>query len=198
MTAPDLANLTRNAVDVLPEGELERKLAAGRPLRVKLGIDVTAPDVHVGHAIPPSAWRRSSARATSESSSSATTRPGSATRPPLERAPDPLERRDRDEREDLSRPGRADRRHEPRAARGQGSTGSGWRSSTSPRSSATRTITVARLLERRLPAAVQRGCRSRSRSCSTRSCRPTTGGRGEGRRRAVALTSSTTSSPAAT
>jgi tyrosyl-tRNA synthetase len=44
--------LTRNAVDVLPEGELERKLALGRPLRVKLGIDVTAPDVHVGHAIP--------------------------------------------------------------------------------------------------------------------------------------------------
>jgi tyrosyl-tRNA synthetase len=52
MAAPDLADLTRNAVDVLPEGELERKLAAGRPLRVKLGIDVTAPDVHVGHAIP--------------------------------------------------------------------------------------------------------------------------------------------------
>ena len=41
-----LAELTRNAVDVLPEGELERKLALGRPLRVKLGIDVTAPDVH--------------------------------------------------------------------------------------------------------------------------------------------------------
>jgi tyrosyl-tRNA synthetase len=47
-----LAELTRNAVDVLPEGELQRKLALGRPLRVKLGIDVTAPDVHVGHAIP--------------------------------------------------------------------------------------------------------------------------------------------------
>jgi tyrosyl-tRNA synthetase len=44
--------LTRNAVDVLPQGELERKLAQGRPLRVKLGIDPTAPDVHVGHAIP--------------------------------------------------------------------------------------------------------------------------------------------------
>jgi tyrosyl-tRNA synthetase len=44
--------LTRNAVDVLPEGELERKLALGRPLRVKLGIDVTAPRIHVGHAIP--------------------------------------------------------------------------------------------------------------------------------------------------
>jgi tyrosyl-tRNA synthetase len=44
--------LTRNAVDVLPQGELERKLGQGRPLRVKLGIDPTAPDVHVGHAIP--------------------------------------------------------------------------------------------------------------------------------------------------
>jgi tyrosyl-tRNA synthetase len=44
--------LTRNAVDVLPEGELERKLAQGRPLRVKFGIDVTSPEIHVGHAIP--------------------------------------------------------------------------------------------------------------------------------------------------
>ena len=46
------AQLTRNAVDVLPGGELERKLALGRPLRVKFGIDVTAPDIHVGQAIP--------------------------------------------------------------------------------------------------------------------------------------------------
>jgi tyrosyl-tRNA synthetase len=44
--------LTRNAVEVLPKGELERKLKEGRPLRVKLGIDPTAPDIHVGHAIP--------------------------------------------------------------------------------------------------------------------------------------------------
>jgi tyrosyl-tRNA synthetase len=44
--------LTRNAVDVLPKGELERKLKEGRPLRVKLGIDPTAPDIHVGQAIP--------------------------------------------------------------------------------------------------------------------------------------------------
>jgi tyrosyl-tRNA synthetase len=44
--------LTRNAVDVLPAGELERKLAKDRPLRVKLGIDVTSPDIHVGRAIP--------------------------------------------------------------------------------------------------------------------------------------------------
>jgi tyrosyl-tRNA synthetase len=44
--------LTRNAVDVLPEGGLEAKLKLGRPLRVKLGIDVTSPDIHVGRAIP--------------------------------------------------------------------------------------------------------------------------------------------------
>jgi tyrosyl-tRNA synthetase len=43
--------LERNAVDSLPEGALERKLAAGRPLRVKLGIDPTAPDIHLGHTV---------------------------------------------------------------------------------------------------------------------------------------------------
>jgi tyrosyl-tRNA synthetase len=43
-------SLTRHAVNVLPEGELERKLKLGRPLRVKLGIDPTAPDIHLGFA----------------------------------------------------------------------------------------------------------------------------------------------------
>jgi tyrosyl-tRNA synthetase len=47
-----LPELTRNAVHVLPEGGLERKLALGRPLRVKLGIDVTAPDVTLGNGVP--------------------------------------------------------------------------------------------------------------------------------------------------
>ena len=47
-----VAELTRNAVDVLPQGGLERKLALDRPLRVKLGIDVTSPDIHVGRGIP--------------------------------------------------------------------------------------------------------------------------------------------------
>ena len=37
---------------VLPEGELERKLKLGRPLRVKLGIDVTAPDITLGNGVP--------------------------------------------------------------------------------------------------------------------------------------------------
>ncbi|HEY4346187.1 MAG TPA: tyrosine--tRNA ligase [Gaiellaceae bacterium] len=44
--------LIRNAVDVLPDGGLEAKLKLGRPLRVKLGIDVTSPDIHIGRAIP--------------------------------------------------------------------------------------------------------------------------------------------------
>src|SRR5579871_122556 len=47
-----IAELTRNAVDVLPKGELEKKLALGRPLRVKFGIDVTSPDIHIGRGIP--------------------------------------------------------------------------------------------------------------------------------------------------
>src|ERR1700749_1270213 len=47
-----LSDLTQNAVDLLPAGGLEEKLALGRPLRVKLGIDVTSPDIHIGRAIP--------------------------------------------------------------------------------------------------------------------------------------------------
>ena len=47
-----LADLTRNAVDVLPKGGLEEKLKLERPLRVKLGIDVTAPHIHIGNGIP--------------------------------------------------------------------------------------------------------------------------------------------------
>jgi tyrosyl-tRNA synthetase len=47
-----LAELTRNAVHVLPESGLEQKLKLDRPLRVKLGIDVTSPDIHIGRGIP--------------------------------------------------------------------------------------------------------------------------------------------------
>jgi tyrosyl-tRNA synthetase len=45
-----IAELTRNAVDILPEGALEEKLKLGRPLRIKLGIDPTSPDLHLGFA----------------------------------------------------------------------------------------------------------------------------------------------------
>jgi tyrosyl-tRNA synthetase len=43
--------LLRNAVDALPEGALRAQLDEGRPLRVKLGIDPTAPDIHLGHTV---------------------------------------------------------------------------------------------------------------------------------------------------
>jgi tyrosyl-tRNA synthetase len=49
------ARLAANAVDSLPRGALEAKLrlaaTEGRRLRVKLGIDPTAPDIHLGHAV---------------------------------------------------------------------------------------------------------------------------------------------------
>jgi tyrosyl-tRNA synthetase len=45
------AHLARNAVDSLPRGALEQKLASGAPLRVKLGLDPTASDLHLGHTV---------------------------------------------------------------------------------------------------------------------------------------------------
>ena len=49
---PEAADfLLRNAVDALPEGALRKQLASGKPLRVKLGIDPTAPDIHLGHTV---------------------------------------------------------------------------------------------------------------------------------------------------
>ena len=54
-TTDEAARLARGAVDSLPEGALADKLAQtkreGRQLRVKLGIDPTAPDIHLGHAV---------------------------------------------------------------------------------------------------------------------------------------------------
>ncbi len=46
-----MADLTRNAVDVLPAGRLQKQLDAGGSLRVKLGIDPTTPDIHLGHTV---------------------------------------------------------------------------------------------------------------------------------------------------
>jgi len=47
----DLEQLTSGAVDVVTEPELAERLANGRPLRVKLGIDPTASDIHLGFAV---------------------------------------------------------------------------------------------------------------------------------------------------
>src|SRR5262245_22817232 len=51
MAADALTKLARGSVDLIPEGELERKLAEGRPLRVKLGVDPSRPDLTLGHAV---------------------------------------------------------------------------------------------------------------------------------------------------
>jgi tyrosyl-tRNA synthetase len=51
VTQGGLEPLVRGAAEALPAGALERKLALGRPLRVKLGIDPTAPDIHLGHTV---------------------------------------------------------------------------------------------------------------------------------------------------
>jgi tyrosyl-tRNA synthetase len=49
--AASAAHLARNAVESLPSGALAERLSAGRPLRVKLGLDPTAPDLHLGHTV---------------------------------------------------------------------------------------------------------------------------------------------------
>jgi tyrosyl-tRNA synthetase len=46
-----LAFLKKGAAQIISEAELREKLALGRPLRVKLGVDPTTPDIHLGHAI---------------------------------------------------------------------------------------------------------------------------------------------------
>jgi tyrosyl-tRNA synthetase len=49
--SPEYETIYRNAVDVIPREELDRRLASGESLRVKLGIDPTAPDIHLGFAV---------------------------------------------------------------------------------------------------------------------------------------------------
>ena len=46
-----LETLTAGTAKVLSEKELKEKLELGRPLRVKLGVDPTAPDIHLGHTV---------------------------------------------------------------------------------------------------------------------------------------------------
>ncbi|CAM4062819.1 MULTISPECIES: tyrosine--tRNA ligase [Vibrio] len=46
-----LAEIKRGAEELIPEAELIAKLKEGRPLRIKLGADPTAPDIHLGHTV---------------------------------------------------------------------------------------------------------------------------------------------------
>ena len=49
--ADQLGEIQRGVVDIIPMEELRRKLATGRPLRIKLGVDPTSPDLHLGHTV---------------------------------------------------------------------------------------------------------------------------------------------------
>jgi len=51
-THPSLAQLVGGTSNVLSEKELDEKLQEGRPLRIKFGVDPTAPDIHLGHTVP--------------------------------------------------------------------------------------------------------------------------------------------------
>jgi tyrosyl-tRNA synthetase len=44
-------DLGRNAAEIISAEELAARLAEGRPLRIKLGMDPTAPDLHLGHSV---------------------------------------------------------------------------------------------------------------------------------------------------
>jgi len=46
-----IQTIRRRCDELISEGELAKKLAEGRPLRVKLGLDPTAPDLHLGHTV---------------------------------------------------------------------------------------------------------------------------------------------------
>ncbi|MDT8439881.1 MAG: tyrosine--tRNA ligase [Wenzhouxiangellaceae bacterium] len=53
-----LDELTRGAAEIIQRDELAERLSAGRPLRVKVGFDPTAPDLHLGHTVILNAMRR--------------------------------------------------------------------------------------------------------------------------------------------
>ena len=46
-----LGEIAQGTVQIVPEGELEKKLASGKKLNIKLGMDPTSPDLHLGHAV---------------------------------------------------------------------------------------------------------------------------------------------------
>ncbi len=123
--ASELAgDLARNAVDSLPEGALADKLALrrarGRPLRVKLGIDPTAPDIHLGHAVVLRKLREfQDAGHLRGADHRRLHGPGGRPVRALERAPDSLRRGDRGQRRDLPGAGAEDPRRRPRAPGGQ-------------------------------------------------------------------------------
>src|SRR5581483_2267849 len=51
MTLTDLQIITSGTAQIIPENELVKKLESGKNLKIKLGMDPTAPDLHLGHAV---------------------------------------------------------------------------------------------------------------------------------------------------
>ena len=44
--------ITSGTAKIVPEADLKKKLEKGEPLNIKLGVDPTSPDLHLGHAVP--------------------------------------------------------------------------------------------------------------------------------------------------
>ena len=186
------------AVDVLPREALEEKLKLGRPLRVKLGVDPTSPDVHLGFAyvLDRLADFQRAGHTVVLIVGDYTARIGdpsglSKERPILADAV--LDENAKYFAEQAFRI--LDRERTEVRFNGE------WLGALSYADTVrlARTMTVARLLERddfaKRFAAM---CRSRSRSCSTRSCRPTTRSRSRRTSRSAAPTSASTCSPGGT
>ncbi len=54
----DIKEIIRGAAEIIQVDELEKRLDEGRPLRIKVGFDPTAPDLHLGHTVILNAMRR--------------------------------------------------------------------------------------------------------------------------------------------
>jgi tyrosyl-tRNA synthetase len=54
----DISELIRGAAEIIQQDELQQRLAGDRPLRIKVGFDPTAPDLHLGHTVILNAMRR--------------------------------------------------------------------------------------------------------------------------------------------
>ncbi len=190
--------LTRNAVDALPEGALERQLGEGRPLRVKLGIDPTAPDIHLGHTVVLRKLREFQDRGhtvvliigdytarVGDPSGRSSTRPGA------------LRGGDRRQRRDLPAPGVP--RARPRAHRGPAQRRVARHADGGPVQARPDRDRRAAARARRLRQALRRrASRSRSSSCSTRCSRATTRWRSTRTSSSAPPTRSSTSSSRAT
>src|SRR5436190_21184256 len=51
LSTENWGKIRRGAAEIISEAELQAKLKKGKPLRIKLGVDPTAPDLHLGHLV---------------------------------------------------------------------------------------------------------------------------------------------------